>query len=44
MIKYTIRGISPELDAVLRKRAKATGKTLNQTVLEALERGVTLLY
>jgi hypothetical protein len=36
-IQYTLRGISPELDSQLRNEAKASGKSLNALVLEALE-------
>jgi hypothetical protein len=36
-IQYTVRGISPDLDAELRREAKTTGKTLNALVVETLE-------
>jgi hypothetical protein len=36
-IQYTVRGVPPELDAELRQEARATGKTLNALVVEALE-------
>lgn len=39
-MQYTIRGIPPAVDAALRRRAKATSKSLNQTALEALMEGV----
>ena len=39
-MRYTIRGIPPELDAALRKRARATGQSLNKVALEALMAGV----
>lgn len=35
-MQYTIRGISVELDAVLRERARAAGKSLNEVAIEAL--------
>ncbi len=33
---YTIRGIPPHLDRLLRKRAQILGKSLNQLVIEDL--------
>jgi hypothetical protein len=36
-IQYTIRGVSPVLDAELRREASETGKTLNAVVVETLE-------
>jgi hypothetical protein len=36
-IQYTLRGISPELDGLLRNEAKASGKSLNALVIETLE-------
>jgi hypothetical protein len=36
-IQYTVRGIPRDLDAELRREARATGKTLNALVVEALE-------
>jgi hypothetical protein len=36
-IQYTVRGVPPELDAELRREARATGKTLNGLVVETLE-------
>jgi plasmid stability protein len=38
--QYTIRNIPIRLDRVLRKRARDTGKSFNQTVVEALVSGV----
>jgi hypothetical protein len=38
-VQYTIRGVPPAVDAVLRERARVTGKTLNQVVIEALAEG-----
>jgi len=35
-IQYTIRGIPPVVDQVIRKRSKQTGKSFNQTVVELL--------
>ncbi len=36
-IQYTVRGVPPDLDAELRREARATGKTLNGLVVETLE-------
>jgi hypothetical protein len=41
-MQYTIRGISPAVDKALRRRAKASGKSLNEATLEALAEGVGL--
>jgi hypothetical protein len=41
-MQYTIRGIRPEVDQALRKRARASGKSLNEAALEALAEGVGL--
>jgi hypothetical protein len=38
-MQYTIRGIPPVVDAAIRKRARATGKSLNEVVVEALAEG-----
>ena len=35
-MQYTIRGIPPELDRVLRTRARKLGKSVNQVAIEAL--------
>ena len=35
-IQYTIRSVPPQLDQVLKKRAKQSGKSFNQTVIESL--------
>jgi len=35
-IQYTIRNIPPVVDQVIRKRAKQTGKSFNQTVVDLL--------
>ncbi len=37
-IQYTIRNIPPEVDRVIRKRARQTGQSFNSTVVEALTR------
>jgi len=37
--QYTIRSIPSKVDQALRKRAKKTGKSLNEVVLEALAKG-----
>jgi hypothetical protein len=36
-IQYTIRSIPTDLDAELRREARASGKTLNAVVVETLE-------
>jgi hypothetical protein len=36
-IQYTIRRVSPALDAELRREASETGKTLNSVVVQTLE-------
>lgn len=36
-IQYTIRRVSPALDAELRREASETGRTLNAVVVQALE-------
>jgi plasmid stability protein len=41
-MQYTIRGISPEIDAALRARAAQDDKSLNETALKALAEGVGL--
>ncbi len=38
-MQYTLRGIPPRLDQIIRERAKATGKSLNEVVLAALAEG-----
>ncbi|HLG18616.1 MAG TPA: hypothetical protein VI895_02230 [Bdellovibrionota bacterium] len=40
--QYTIRDIPPDLDTWLRKRARATGKSLNRLTLETLRLGAKL--
>lgn len=39
-MQYTIRGIPPAVDKALRKRARATGKSLNEAAIDALAEGV----
>ncbi len=34
--QYTVRSVPDQVDAVLRQRAKNTGKSFNQVLLEAL--------
>lgn len=41
-VQYTIRNIPEHVDVALRQRAKEEGKSLNKTVLEALESGLNL--
>jgi hypothetical protein len=38
-LQYTIRSVPPKVDQALRKRARATGKSLNEVALEALAKG-----
>ena len=38
-IQYTIRGIPPEVDRVLRKRASRRKQSLNQVILDELTAG-----
>ncbi len=38
-MQYTIRGVPPAVDVALRKRARVTGKSLNDVVIEALAEG-----
>ena len=35
-LQYTIRGIPPAVDRVIRKRAQRNGKSFNATVIEVL--------
>jgi hypothetical protein len=35
-VKYTIRGVPPEVERVLRQRAKQRGESLNQLVVDEL--------
>lgn len=38
-MQYTIRKVPSSLDAVLRRRAREQGKSLNEVAIEALARG-----
>lgn len=38
-MQYTIRGIPSAVDAALRQRARAHGKSLNEAVVDALTEG-----
>jgi len=38
-MQYTIRAVPAKLDKVLRGRARKTGKSLNQVLIESLARG-----
>ncbi len=40
--QYTIRKITPKLDASLKQRAKETGQSLNTIILEFIKEGVGL--
>jgi hypothetical protein len=42
-MRYTIRGIPTAVDVALRERARATGKSLNETVIDALVAGTGLI-
>ena len=39
-MQYTLRGIPPAVDDLLRRRARASGKSLNQMAIDALAEGV----
>jgi hypothetical protein len=41
-MQYTIRGIPPTVDAALRERARAAGKSLNEAAVDALADGTGL--
>jgi hypothetical protein len=41
-MQYTIRGIPPAVDAALRKKARRTGKSLNEVAIDTLREGVGL--
>ncbi len=41
-MQYTIRGIPDAIDAAVRERAKAEGKSLNDVAVEALAAGLGL--
>lgn len=38
-MQYTIRGVPPAIDQALRRRARSSGKSLNEAVLEVLAEG-----
>ncbi|HKJ85521.1 MAG TPA: hypothetical protein VKA06_05565 [Spirochaetia bacterium] len=40
MPQYTIRNVPESIDRELRQRAKRTGKSLNDTAVEAIKRGL----
>ena len=42
-VQYTVRGIPAALDAALRQRARAAGKSLNEAAVEALAEGAGLI-
>jgi len=42
-MQYTVRRIPVALDAALRRRARAAGKSLNEATLEALAEGTGLV-
>ena len=39
-MQYTIRGIPPTVDQALRARARTSGRSLNETAVEALTEGL----
>jgi hypothetical protein len=41
-MQYTIRGITPDIDKALRARARRSGKSLNETLIETLRRDIGL--
>jgi plasmid stability protein len=41
-MQYTIRSIPAHVDRALRERSTGEGKSLNEVVIEALERGLDL--
>lgn len=41
--QYTIRNIPTQVDKALRQKAKAVGKSLNETLLDSLKRGAGLM-
>lgn len=42
-MQYTVRGIPSALDAALRQRARAAGKSLNEAAVDALAEGTGLV-
>jgi hypothetical protein len=41
-MQYTIRGITPDIDKALRARARRSGKSLNETLIDSLRRDTGL--
>lgn len=41
-MQYTLRNIPPSLDAALRRKARAEGRSLNEVAVEALMRALGL--
>ena len=41
-MQYTLRDIPPAVDSVVRERARAEGKSLNEVAVEALAEGLGL--
>ncbi len=39
-MQYTVRGIPKALDKIIRQRARAEGKSMNQVAVEALANGL----
>jgi hypothetical protein len=37
-IQYTIRGVPPEVDRLIRQKASRTGQSINQVILDELSR------
>jgi len=42
LVQYTIRGVSPQTDRLVREKAALYGSSLNETALKLLEEGVGL--
>jgi hypothetical protein len=42
-MQYTVRGIPPSVDAAIRERARAEGKSLNEAALDVLAEGAGVL-
>lgn len=38
-MQYTIRGVPPEVDEAVRKRARESGRSLNEAAIDALAEG-----
>lgn len=43
MPQYTIRNVSDSVDRELRERARRSGKSLNETTLEAIKQGLGIV-